>query len=326
MNIKALALSVAVATAAATGPALADASTFPDRPILWIVPFSPGGATDIVARLVASKMSESWGQQVVVENKPGAGGVVGTDAVAKAKPDGYTIGGISLNFTMYSTLYSNVPFDPLKDIAPITLVAKIPSILVVYPELPINSVEDLIREAKANPGKIGFASGGGIGTGGHVAGELFKKLTGVDMTHIPYKGGGPATTDLIGGHVQISFATTTSIIQAVRAGKVRAIAVTSPERFALVPDLPTVAEAGVAGFDTQEMQGIVAPAGTPPEIIEKLNGEIVRILALPEVRDRLASLGATPVGGTPAEFQAYLDEERAKWAEVFKDSQVGLVK
>ena len=299
-------------------PAMADG--YPNRPIKWIVPFSPGGATDVVARLVGDKLSQAWGQPVIVENRPGGGGIVGAELIAKAAPDGYTFGGISLNFTIYPVLYQDVPFDVFKDFAPIILVAKIPSILVVYPKLPIYSVQDLINEARAHPGTITFASGGGVGTGGHVAGELFKKMTGVDMTHVPYKGGGPATTDLIGGHVLISFATTTSIISAVRAGEVRPIAVTSAKRFALLPDLPTIAESGVPGFETEEMQGIVAPAGTPPDIIAKLNAEIGRILQLPEIRDQLTNLGATPQPGTPGDFSNYLHAEVDKWRYVFKDA------
>ena len=310
----------ALCLAGAAAPGHAD--DFPVKPIRWIVPFSPGGATDIVARVVGQKMQEAWGQPVVVENRPGAGGTLAMDIVARAAPDGYTIGGVSLNFTMYPFLYPTFPFNILRDFSPIVLVARIPSILVVTPAMPVNSVDDLIRAAKASPGKIGFASGGGVGTGGHVAGELFKKMTGVDMTHIPYKGGGPATADLIGGHVQISFATTTSIVEAIRANKVRPIAVTSATRFALFPDLPTLSESGVPGFVTEEMQGIVAPALVPKPIIDKLNREIVRILTLPEVRDRLVNLGATPVAGTPAEFADYLRTESAKWAEVFKGTGI----
>ncbi|MBB6308863.1 Bug family tripartite tricarboxylate transporter substrate binding protein [Xanthobacter tagetidis] len=323
LRISRAAVALALAALCATGVvAQGRADDFPTKPIRWIVPFSPGGATDIVARVVGQKMQEAWGQPVVVENKPGAGGTLATELIARAAPDGYTIGGISLNFTMYPFLYPSFPFNIQKDFTPITLVARIPSILVVTPAMPVNSVEDLIRAAKASPGKIGFASGGGVGTGGHVAGELFKKMTGVEMTHIPYKGGGPATADLIGGHVQTSFATTTSIVEAIRANKVRPIAVTSATRFPLFPDLPTVAESGVPGFVTEEMQGIIGPAGMPKPIVDKLNREIVRILNLPEVRDRLVNLGATPVAGTPAEFADYLRTESAKWAEVFKGSGI----
>ena len=324
---KLLKSALALTLMSATASALASpADNYPNRPIHWIVPFSPGGATDIVARLVGKKLTEAWGQAVIVENKPGGGGIVGTNVVATAAPDGYTIGGVSLNFTIYPVLYTDVPFDIFNNLTPVTLVAKIPSVLVVYPKLPIYSVNDLIREAKAHPGAIGFASGGGVGTGGHVAGELFKKMTGVDMTHIPYKGGGPATIDLIGGHVQISFATTTSIITAIRAGEVRAIAVTSAKRFPLLPDLPTIAESGVPGFETEEMQGIVGPAGVPKEILAKINTEIVKILQMPDVKATLTNLGATPQAGTPEDFAKYLHSEVDKWRSVFKDSAVAAKK
>jgi len=293
---------------------------YPSRPIHWIVPFAPGGLTDIVARLVGQKLSEAWGQQVIVENRPGAGGMIGTNVVATATPDGYTIGGISLSFTIYPVLYDNVPFDVFKNFSPITLVSKIPSVLIVNPKQPIHSVSDLIKEAKANPGKIGF-SDGGVGTGGHVAGELFKKMTGVDMTHIPYRGGGPAVTAVIAGEVPISFSTASLVFQAVRAGEVRAVAVTSPRRIPQLSDVPTVAESGVPGFETQEMQGVVAPAGVPKEIIAKLNGEIVRILRLPEIAEKLTSLGAPPQTGSPKDLSNYLHSEVDKWKVVFKNSQ-----
>jgi tripartite-type tricarboxylate transporter receptor subunit TctC len=297
------------------------AQTYPAKPIRWVVPFSPGGATDIVARAVGQKLAESWGQQVIVDNRAGGGGVIGTEIVAKSPPDGYTIGGISLNFTVYPTLYKNIPFQVPGSFTPITLVALIPSVLVVHPSVPVQSVKDLIALAKARPGELGFASGGGVGTGGHVAAELFMKLTDTKMIHVPYKGGGPATIDVIGGHVPVYFATVASIIQMVRAGKVRPVAVTSPKRFYLLPELPTVAEAGVPGFDTQEMQGIVGPAGMPHDITRKLNTEIVRILNLPDIKSRLTDLGAAPVAGSPEQFSAYLDAEIKKWGEVFKGAQ-----
>jgi tripartite-type tricarboxylate transporter receptor subunit TctC len=297
------------------------AQNYPVKPIRWVIPFSPGGATDIVARSVGQKLAEAWGQQVIADNRAGGGGVIGADQIAKAPPDGYTIGGISLNFTVYPTLYRNVPFKVPGSFTPITLVAQIPSVLVVHPSIPVYSVKDLIALAKAHPGELGFASGGGVGTGGHVAAELLMKLTGVKMIHIPYKGGGPATIDVIGGHVPVYFATVASIIQVVRARKVRPIAVTSPKRFYLLPELPTVAESGVPGFDTQEMQGIVGPAELSRDILAKLNTEIVRILNLPDIKSRLTDLGAAPVGGTPEQFAAYLDAEIKKWADVFKGAE-----
>ena len=294
---------------------------YPAKPIRWIVPFSPGGATDIVGRSVGQKLAESWGQQVIVDNRAGGGGVIGTDIVAKSPADGYTIGGVSLNFTVYPTLYRRIPFQVPGSFTPITLVAQIPSVLVVHPSIPVHTVRDLIALAKARPGELGFASGGGVGTGGHVAGELFMKLTGTKMIHVPYKGGGPATIDVMGGHVPVYFATVASIIQVVRAGKVRPIAMTSPKRFYLLPDLPTVAESGVPGFDTQEMQAIVGPADLPRDITHKLNVEIVRILNLPEIKNRLTDLGAAPVAGTPEQLSAYLDAEIRKWADVFKGAE-----
>ena len=306
--------------AAAVGGQAA-AQTYPAKPIRWIVPFSPGGATDIVGRAVGQKLAESWGHQVIVDNRPGGGGVIGADLVAKAPPDGYTIGGVSLNFTVYPTLYRNVPFQVPASFTPITLVALIPSVLVVHPSVPVRSVKDLIALARARPGELGFASGGGVGTGGHVAAELFMKLTDTKMIHVPYKGGGPATIDVIGGHVPVYFATVASIIQMVRAGKVRPIAVTSPKRFYLLPELPTVSESGVPGFESEEMQGIVGPAGLPRDITTRLNTEIVRILNLPDVKSRLTDLGAAPVAGPPEQFAAYLDTEIKKWAEVFKGVQ-----
>ena len=316
---RAVAAGLCCVSASAGGPAVAQA--YPAKPIRWIVPFSPGGATDIVGRAVGQKLAESWGQQVIVDNRAGGGGVIGTEIVAKAPPDGYTIGGISLNFTVYPTLYKNIPFQVPASFTPITLVALIPSVLVVHPSVPVKTVKDLIALAKARPGELGFASGGGVGTGGHVAAELFMKLTDTKMIHVPYKGGGPATIDVIGGHVPVYFATVASIIQMVRAGKVRPVAVTSPKRFYLLPELPTVAEAGVPGFDTQEMQGVVGPAGLPRDITAKLNAEIVRILNLPDIKSRLTDLGAAPVAGTPEQFSAYLDAEIKKWGEVFKGAQ-----
>lgn len=300
------------------------AQTYPSKPIRWIVPFSAGGTTDMVARLVGQKMRESWGQPVIADNRPGGGGVTGTEIVAKAQPDGYTIGGVSLNFTIYPTLYRHVPFQVPGSFTPIVLVAQIPSILVVHPEVPVRTVKDLIALARARPNELGFASGGGVGTGGHVAAELFMKLTGTKLIHVPFKGGAPATVAVVGGHVPVYFATVTSIVEMVRAGRVRPVAVTSPKRFYLLPDVPTVAESGVPGFDTQEMQGVIGPAGMAPEVVAKLNAEIVRILKRPDINKRLTDLGAAPVAGTAEKFAAYLDGEIRKWAEVFKGRELSI--
>ncbi len=321
MSVKARRVTALCGCAIAAWGGYAGAQSYPAKPIRWIVPFSPGGATDIVGRSVGQKLSESWGQQVVIDNRAGGGGVIGTEIVAKSPADGYVIGGVTLNFTVYPTLYRKMPFQIPGSFTPITLVAQIPSVLVVHPSVPVRTVKDLIALAKARPGELGFASGGGVGTGGHVAAELFMKLTGTRMIHIPYKGGGPATIDVIGGHVPVYFATVASIIQVVRANKVRPIAITSPKRFYLLPELPTVAESGVPGFDTQEMQGIVGPAGLPRELLVKLNSEIVRILNLPDIKSRLTDLGAAPVASTPEQFAAYLDAEIRKWADVFKGAE-----
>lgn len=321
MKRRSLLVAALAAPAIVPGVALGQGA-WPSKTVKFICPFAAGGGTDTVSRLMCDQLSKALGQTFVVENKGGAGGNIGTVELARAAPDGYTIGLISVaSHTLNPMLYSRLPYNPDKDIVAVSRVALLANLLGVTPSLPANNVAELIALCKKEPGKYSFASSG-PGTSLHLSGELFKKMTGVDMTHIPYKGGGPATADLIGGHVQISFATTTSIVEAIRANKVRPIAVTSATRFALFPDLPTLSESGVPGFVTEEMQGIVAPALVPKPIIDKLNREIVRILTLPEVRDRLVNLGATPVAGTPAEFADYLRTESAKWAEVFKGTGI----
>lgn len=306
------------AIALAGGPAYAE--TYPSKPIKMIVPFPAGGTTDILARIVGQELTKAWGQQVIVENRPGAGGNIGADAVAKSPADGYTllmgtVGTHGINVT----LYKKMPYDAVKDFAPITLVAAVPNLLVVHPSVPVKSVKELIDYAKAKPGKLSFASSGN-GTSIHLSGELFKSMTGVDMTHVPYKGSAPAITDLLGGQVDLMFDNMPSILPHVKNGKLRALAVTTAKRSPAIPDVPTIAEAGVPGYEASSWFGILAPAGTPQPIVAKLNKEIVRILHSPEIKERLSGQGAEPVGDTPEQFAAHIRAEIDKWAKVVKAS------
>jgi tripartite-type tricarboxylate transporter receptor subunit TctC len=296
------------------------AQGYPSQPIKMVVPFTAGGTTDILARTVGQKLSESLRQPVIVENRPGAGGNIGADVVAKAKPDGYTIlmGTIGTQ-AINASLYSKMPYDAARDFAPITLVAIVPNVLIVHPSVPAKNVAELIALAKAKPGTLNFASSS---TGGspHLSGEMFKQMTGVDIVHVPYKGSAPAITDLLGGQVNLMFDNLPSGLPHVKAGKLRALGVTSARRSPAVPDIPTIAESGVPGYEVDSWFGILAPAGTPPEIVNKLNAEIVRILKLPDVNERLAEQGAQPVGDTPQQFAEHIRRETAKWAKVVKAS------
>src|SRR5205085_4512805 len=258
-----------------------EAQTFPAKPVKLVVPFPPGGPLDAAGRAIADKLTQTWGQPVVVDNKPGAGGNIGADLVAKSPPDGYTVvmGALSTH-AVNPSLYPTMPYDAAKDFAPITLVAVTPNVLVVNPSLPVHSVKELIAYAKANPGKLSFGSGSN-GSAGHLAGELFKVDAGVDMTHIPFKGGAPATQALLAGDTQLMFDNLANAMPQVKAGKLRALAVTTAERSKLAPDLPTMAEAGLRGFDISTWFGLLAPAGTPPDVIARWNADVTRILAAP---------------------------------------------
>jgi tripartite-type tricarboxylate transporter receptor subunit TctC len=300
--------------------ALAQAQAWPSKPIKWVVPFAPGGTTDILARTVAEKLAPALGQPVVIENKPGAGGGVGAEFTAKAAPDGYTImGGTISTHAINASLYAKLPYDPVKDFVAITLIARVPNMLVVNPAIPANNVKELIALLKANPGKYSFASSGN-GTSQHLSGELFKTMAGVDMQHIPYKGSPPALQDVMGGQVAMTFDNITTAWPLAKAGKLRALAVTTATRSAVAPDVPTLAESGLPGFEVGSWQGVFAPAGTPPEIVNRLNVEIVRILNLPDVKEKLTGLGAEPVGNSSAEFSAMVKAEVVKWADVVKKS------
>jgi len=303
-------------------PAIAAAQTpaYPTKPIRLVVPFPAGGATDIFAREVAKHLTEAWGQSVVVDNRPGAGGNIGSELVAKAPPDGYTlemgtVGTHAINASLYSTL----PYDHVKDFVPVILVAGVPNVLEVNPAVPVNSVQELIAYAKANPGKLNFASSGS-GTSIHLSGELFKVMAGVQMTHVPYKGSAPALQDLIGGQVQLMFDNLPPSLPQIKAGKLRALAVTSATRAPALPDTPTVAESGLPGFEASSWFGVLAPAGTSPAIVAKLNAEIAKWLTSPEAKEKLAAVGANIAGGTPEDFARHIQAETAKWAKVVKES------
>ena len=317
-ELHAVVLAVAVAFGV-VAPFATGQSTYPTRPVRLVVPFPAGGTTDIIARATAQKLSEAWGQQVIVDNRPGAGGNVGSELVAKSAPDGYTLlMGTVGTHAINPSLYAKMPYDHVKDFVPVILVAGVPNVLVVNPELPVKSVPELIAYAKANPGKLNFASSGN-GTSIHLSGELFKAMTGVQMTHVPYKGSAPALTDLVGGQVQLMFDNLPSSLAFIKAGKLRAIAVTSTARAAALPDVPTVGDF-VPGFEASSWFGILAPAGTPPAIIAKINGEATKWLATPEAKDKLTAQGANVAGGSPQDFAKHIQAETAKWAKVVKDS------
>ncbi|HEY1460205.1 MAG TPA: tripartite tricarboxylate transporter substrate binding protein [Casimicrobiaceae bacterium] len=296
------------------------AQPWPSKPIKYIVPFAPGGTTDLLGRTLSEKLGVALGEPVVVENKPGAGGGVGADFTAKSAPDGYTImGGTISTHAINASLYSNLPYDPVRDFVAITLIARLPNMLVINPSIPARNVSELIALMKANPGKYTFASSGN-GTSQHLSGELFKSMAGVDMQHIPYKGSPPALQDVVGGQVSMTFDNITTALPLAKAGKLRALAVTTATRSSAAPDVPTLAESGLPGFEVASWQGVFAPAATPPEIVRRLNTEIVKIINMPDVREKLTSLGAEPVGDTPEQFSAYVKAEVVKWSDVVKRS------
>jgi tripartite-type tricarboxylate transporter receptor subunit TctC len=313
-------LSLIILTAGALAALPVAAQTWPNRPLHMVVPFPPGGTTDIVARAVAAEIGKSLGQQVIVENRAGAGGNIGSDFVAKAAPDGYTIVmGTVGTHAINVSLYSKMPYDAVKDFAPITLVASVPNVLEVNPSLPVKSVQDLIAYAKANPGKLDFASSGN-GTSIHLSGELFKAMIGINMLHIPYKGSAAAITDLIGGQANLMFDNLPSSIAYIKSGQLRALAVTTLTRSPALPDVPTISESGVPGYDASSWFGVLAPAGTPKEIVDRLHDEIVKALRTPRLKANLQSQGAEPVGNTPEQFADHIRAEIAKWAKVVKQS------
>ena len=309
-----LALSVAYAAAAQ--------SPYPNKAVRILVPFPPGGPADALARIIGDHLSQSLGQPFVVENKPGAGGNIGMEQGAKAPPDGYTLTLAAVgNLTIAPSLYSKLPYDAAKDYAPISVLATVPNILITAPTVPAKTLRDLITLAKARPGTLNFASPGN-GSGAHLAGELFKSMAGIDIVHVPFNGVGPAMTAVLAGDVQLYFAQSSATLQYINTGKVTALGVASAKRMTAAPELPTLAEAGLPNFEVTSWYGLVAPAGTPSATIERLHSEIVKALANPDVRVKLAGLGAEPVGNSPSEFAAMQKSEAARWAKLAKEANL----
>lgn len=304
---------------AALLPAPASAQPYPSRPVKFIVPFPPGGAIDTLARLVGQHLSTAWNQPVVIENRPGAGGVIGTDAVAKSQPDGLTFGwGAISTHGINAALYRKLPYDTLGDFVPVAPAAVVPNVLVVNPSVPAQNVQALVAMARKPGSQLSYASAGG-GTTLHISCELFKKLAGVDLLHVPYKGSGPALADVIGGQVPVMCDSLTSALPHVRSGKLRALGVTSAQRSRLLPDVPTLAEAGVRDYEMNPWYGVFAPARTPPQIVAQVNADINKVLTLPDVKERLAVIGAEAMSATPEQFAAMVRKDMARWAVLVRE-------
>ena len=314
--------SLLAAAAAGALPGWAQAqdatATYPNKPIRLVVPFTPGGSTDILGRTIGQQLTQAWGQSVIIDNVPGAGGSIGADKVAKAPADGYTLlmGHIG-TLAVTPSLYPRLPYDPVKAFAAVAWVARVPNVIVVHPSVPAKNVAELVAYAKANPGKINYGSGGN-GSAAHIATEYFKLQTGTQLQHVPYKGTAPAVNDLVAGQIQLMFTGVPAVIAQVKAGQLRALAVSSPQRVKAVPDLPTVAETGYPGFEADQWYGVVAPAATPPALIAKLNRQINELLAAPEISNRLASEGAEATPNPPAVFAKLIETEIVRWRTVIQ--------
>ena len=314
-------VAFAIAASASAAPQRMDAG-YPSRPVRLIVPYPPGGGNDTLARIFGQKLAESWGQQVVVDNRPGAGTIIGTQLAARAAPDGYTLLLSSIaTHAVAPNLYRNPGYDPVKDFTPVTLLAVAPTVLCTNVSVPAKSVQELIALARAKPGELKFASGGS-GTAPHMAGEIFASMTGIKLLHVPYKGGGPAIAGLIGGETSMMFDTAASILPHVKGGKLRALAIARPARLPEYPELPTFSDAGVNGYEVNAWYSVHAPAGVPREIVAKVNGELRRILELPDVKERLKQLGSEGVGNTPEEFASFVRAESAKYAKAIRAAGV----
>ncbi|MEY2685080.1 MAG: hypothetical protein RJA09_2224 [Pseudomonadota bacterium] len=297
------------------------AQAWPSKPVSLIVPFAAGGTTDVLARALADRLSQSLGQPVIVESKPGAGATIGADFVAKAKPDGHTLLMGAVHHTIASSVYKKLPYDFAKDLAPISTVALVPNVLVVNSSTPAKTVSELVALIKANPGKFAYGSNGN-GTAQHLIGTQFENLTGTDTVHVPYKGSGPMATDLLGGQIQMSFDTITPVLPHIKAGKLRALAVTTSKRSGALPDVPTLDEAGLKGFNLGTWFGVLAPAATPKDVVARLNAEVVKIIQSPEFRARMADIGAEPVGNSSAQMAEQIATETAKFANLVKAAKV----
>ena len=316
---------LAMAIVASVGLSTAHAQSWPSKPVRIIVPFPPGGTTDIVARSLGVELQKMWGQPVIIENRAGAGGNVGAEAVAKSPNDGYTllmgtVGTHAINAPLFAQNGNKMPFDPVKDFVPITLAAGVPNVMVVHPKVPVNSVSEFIAYAKANPGKLNMASSGN-GTSIHLTGELFKTMTDTYMVHLPYRGSAPAVSDLLAGNTDVMFDNLPSALPHIKAGKLKALAVTSRARSPALPNVPTIEEAAkLNGFDASSWFGLFAPAGTSRTIVDKIQADVAKALAMPEVRERFVAQGAQPSGGTPDKFAAFIRDETDKWTKVVKIS------
>jgi len=302
-------------------PVLAAAQNFPVKPVRWIVPFPPGGAADISSRVIGQKLAERWGQQVIMDNRPGAGGNLGTEMAARAAPDGYTVVLVPATFTTYPSLARKPLFDPVKDFSPITLVSSSPLMLVVHPSLPVKNVRELMALAKARPDQLNYASSG-IGASAHMAAELFKSATKTRIVHVPYKGQPPAIMDLVAGQVQLMFPNLPSVQPQVKTGRLRPLAVTTAARSALFPEMPTVAESGVPGFEVTQWGGLVTAAGVPAAVTEKFQRDLSAVLNQPEVKQSLLGHGFEAVGSTPAQFAEFIRKEIAKWAKIINEAGI----
>ena len=309
----------ALAAACSLAPQLAAGQAYPSKAIRFIVPFAPGGGNDILGRVVAQKLNQSFGVPVVVDNRPGAGGTLGTDLTAKSQPDGYTILINNLSVAVNVTLYSKLPFDPLKDLQTISLVGRQPNILVVHPTLPAKSWKELQALAKQRPGQLSFSSGG-VGSSSHLAGELLKVVAGIDMVHVPYKGMGPALIDLISGQVQLAMATLASALPHIRSQRMRPLAVSTATRVAVVPNVPTLQEAGLRAYEHSTWYGLFVPAATPRPVVDRLNESVRKIVASDDVKQKFSPQGVEPASNSPEEFRAYLTAEIAKWAKVVRSA------
>jgi tripartite-type tricarboxylate transporter receptor subunit TctC len=310
---------IALSTGLLLAPNAVYAQTYPAKPIRFIVPFAPGGGNDVVARLIGGKLAEAWGHQVVTDNRPGAGGNIAAELVARSNPDGYTLFLFNSANAIAPSLYKNLAYDPVRDFEPVILISTSPFALVVHPSTPAQSVKELIALARAKPKSLTYASGGN-GSSTHLAGEQFREMAGIDIVHVPYKGAGPAFVDLVAGQVTMYFASIPPALPQLKAGRVRALAVSSERRTSLLPDLPTIAEAGLPGYQSGASYGLVVPARTPAAVVKRLNAEVARILTDPDVRARLSSQGMEIASGTPQAFGSFMKAEIAMWARVIKTS------